>query len=143
MGRLLAVLLVLFATFSASPSAQAQTGKCHSARDVVKEKNWEAIRYKYSPQYIEDNKAEFDKAVEAAGNAYFNDCQAANLSDEQIILQGALDYAAKPIKDIADRALTGMGLPPLGEKAFHIDVKDIEKHGIFGGPNSVFRKPFG
>ena len=24
-----------------------------------------------------------------------------------------------------------------------ISVKDIKKHGIFGGPNSVFRKPFG
>jgi hypothetical protein len=24
-----------------------------------------------------------------------------------------------------------------------ISVKDIKKHGVFGGPNSVFRKPFG
>ena len=24
-----------------------------------------------------------------------------------------------------------------------ISVKDINKHGIFGGPNSIFRKPFG
>ena len=24
-----------------------------------------------------------------------------------------------------------------------ISVKDIKKHGLFGGPNSVFRKPFG
>ena len=24
-----------------------------------------------------------------------------------------------------------------------ISVRDIERHGIFGGPNSIFRKPFG
>jgi hypothetical protein len=24
-----------------------------------------------------------------------------------------------------------------------ISVEDIRKHGIFGGPNSFFRKPFG
>jgi hypothetical protein len=24
-----------------------------------------------------------------------------------------------------------------------VSVRDIEKYGIFGGPNSVFRKPFG
>ena len=48
-----------------------------------------------------------------------------------------------PVKIVADKFLEGLGLTKTGEKVFHIDVKDIEKHGIFGGPNSFFRKPFG
>ena len=93
--------------------------------------------------YIQDNKAELDKAVNGGANAFFNDCQSNNLSDEQILLQGALSFAAMPVKKVADELLKGIGLPPLGDKALHIDVKDIEKNGIFGGPNSFFRKPFG
>ena len=133
--------IALFAGFAA-PTA-AQTGRCHKAKDVVIAKTWEAIRYKYSPQYIEDNKAEFEKAVNTGANQFFNDCQSNNLSDEQILLQGALDFAAMPIKKVADEFLKKVGLPPLGDKALHIDVKDIEKNGIWGGPNSFFRKPFG
>jgi hypothetical protein len=121
----------------------AETGKCHKAKAVVIEKTWEAIRYKYSPQYIEDNKAEFDKLVNGGSEVFFNDCQSKNLSDEQIILQGVLDFAAMSVKVIADEFLKKIGLPPLGDKALHIDVKDIDKHGVWGGPNSFFRKPFG
>jgi hypothetical protein len=121
----------------------AKTGACHDARTVIENKSWDAIRYKYSPQYIEDNKAEFEKAITKGGEVFFNDCQTKNLSDEQILLQGALDFAALPIKIVADDFLKKIGLPPLGDKAFHIDVKDIENNGIWGGPNSFFRKPFG
>lgn len=28
-------------------------------------------------------------------------------------------------------------------KTLHIDLEDIEKGGLLGGPNSLFRKPFG
>jgi hypothetical protein len=126
-----------------SSAAHGQTGRCHGAREVVAAKTWEAIRYKYSPQYIADNKAELEKAVSGGANTFYNDCQANNLSDEQILLQGALSFAAMPIKKVADELLKGIGLPALGDKALHIDVKDIEKNGIWGGPNSFFRKPFG
>lgn len=121
----------------------AQTGRCHSAKEIVEAKSWEAINYKYSPAYIEEHRADFEAAVKGGSDVFFNDCQANNLSDEQIILQGALDIAAIPVKGVADTLLKGLGLPETGEKAFHIDIKDIEKHGIFGGPESVFRKPFG
>ena len=124
-------------------NSEAQTGKCFSAKDVVAKKGWDAINYTYSPKYIEDHRAELQQAVDKGAEVFFKDCQSNNLSDEQIILQGTLDVAAMPIKSIADKMLQGLGLPPAGDKMFHIDVKDIEKNGIFGGPDSVFRKPFG
>lgn len=126
-----------------SSYSYSQTGKCREARDVVIEKTWAAINYKYSPQFIEDNKAKFTSAVETNAAQFLKDCDSVTPSDEQIILQGALTFAAKPIKEIADVYLEKLGLPKTGDKAFHIDVKDIEKNGIFGGKNSVFRKPFG
>ena len=135
-------LITLVLTLISWPT-YAATGTCHKAKTVVIEKTWEAVRYKYSPQYIEDNKAEFEKLVNGGAESFFNDCQSNNLSDEQILLQGALDFAAMPLKKIADEFLVKIGLPPLGDKALHIDVKDIDKNGIWGGPNSVFRKPFG
>jgi hypothetical protein len=141
MKALLSVTLISLAAIT--PVASAQTGRCHEARNVIAAKTWEAINYIYSPKYIEENRAEFEKAVNGGTTTFFNDCQANNLSDEQILLQGALAFAAMPIKKIADELLKGIGLPPLGDKALHIDVKDIEKNGIFGGPNSFFRKPFG
>ena len=122
---------------------QAETGKCHKAKDVIIEKSWEAIKYKYSPQYIEDNKVELEKAINGGSEVFFNDCQSQNLSDEQIILQGVLDFAALPIKIVADDFLKKAGFPPLGDKAFHIDVKAIDEKGIWGGKDSFFRKPFG
>lgn len=137
------VLSALFVGLFLNGPSFAQTGRCHQAREVVATKTWEAIRYKYSPQYIQDNKAELEKAVSGGASTFFNECQSNNLSDEQILLQGALGFAAMPIKKVADELLKGIGLPPLGDKALHIDVKDIEKNGIWGGPNSFFRKPFG
>jgi hypothetical protein len=135
--------LVAIALSCSGQIAFAQTGKCMSATETVRKANWDAISYKYSPQYIEDNRAELQKAVDGAASSFKESCDKVTPSDEQILLQGALDIAAAPIKLSADTLLKGMGLPPLGDKAFHIDVKDIDEHGIFGGPNSVFRKPFG
>lgn len=138
------VLAATIAVFLSLPNISfSQTGRCGAARDVVEAKSWDVIRYKYSPQYIEDNHSDFTKAVEAGGGIFYKDCQSNNLSDEQILLQGALDVAAMPAKFVADKFLSGLGLPPLGDKAFHIDVKAIEKNGVFGGKNSFFRKPFG
>jgi len=136
-----ALILSVFALTSGN--AEAQTGKCYSAKDVVAKRGWDAINYTYSPKYIEDHRAELQTAVEKGADVFFQDCQSNNLSNEQILLQGTLDVAAMPIKNIADKMLEGLGLPPTGDKALHIDVKAIEKKGIFGGPNSVFRKPFG
>lgn len=137
------VLLPLLMATLISQSVLAQTGKCREARDVVIEKTWEGIRYKYSPQFIADNKAMFTKAVETNAAQFLKDCDSVTLSDEQIILQGALSFAALPVKIVADKYLEALGLPKTGDKTFHIDVKDIENNGIFGGKNSVFRKPFG
>ena len=142
-------LIVMCGTISLSPLgfsaniAQAQTGKCLEITSKIIEKSWASINYKYSVQYIADNRASLEAAVNAAADTFHRDCDKATPSDEQIIAQNALDLASKPIKDVADKFLKGMGLPPLGEKALHIDIKDIENNGIFGGPNSVFRKPFG
>lgn len=137
-------LSVLGLTQTIAPSAVfAQTGKCMAARESVVAANWKAIEYKYSPQYIEDNRAELEKAVNGASDAFKAKCDSVTPSDEQILAQGALDILTAPIKLQADTLLKGMGLPPLGDKALHIDIKDIDEHGIFGGPNSVFRKPFG
>jgi hypothetical protein len=49
------------------------------------------------------------------------------------IVDGNIKAAARESGELAKvlRATTG------------ISVRDIEKYGIFGGPNSVFRKPFG
>lgn len=140
--RTIAFILVSVVSIVGNVS-QAETGRCHRAKDIVIEKTWEAIRYKYSPQYIEENKAEFEKLVNGGSEAFFNDCQSKNLSDEQIILQGVLDFAAMSVKTVADEFLKKVGLPPLGDRALHIDVKDIDKNGIWGGSNSFFRKPFG
>ena len=129
--------------FALCDTSFAQSGRCQKAKDVIAEKTWAAIRYKYSPQYVQDNKAEFEKVVSSGTTIFFNDCQSSNLSNEQILLLGALDFAAMPIKLVADEFLKRVGLPPVGYKALHIDVYDIEKKGIWGGPNSVFRNPIG
>ena len=49
------------------------------------------------------------------------------------IVDGNIKAAARESGEVAKvlRGVTG------------ISVRDIERHGIFGGPNSVFRKPFG
>lgn len=143
MKALISSAAIFTALIVSNGFAYAATGTCHKAKTVVIEKTWEAVNYKYSPQYIADNKAEFEKLINGGAESFFNDCQSKNLSDEQILLQGALDFAAMPLKQIADEFLVKIGLPPLGDKALHIDVKDIDKHGVWGGPNSVFRKPFG
>jgi hypothetical protein len=143
MSACCAIVGILSCLDIATNIAQAQTGKCIKASEQVKEKSWAAINYKYSPQYIADNRASLEATVNGAVDTFHRDCDKATPSDEQIIAQNALDLAAKPIKESADTFLKGMGLPPLGDKALHIDIKDIERHGIFGGPNSVFRKPFG
>jgi hypothetical protein len=138
--------LILISTLSMiliSGAVFAQTGKCREARDVVIDKTWGGIKYKYSPQFIEDNKAMLTKAVETNAAQFLKDCDSVTPSDEQIILQGALTFGALPVKLVADIYLEALGLPKTGDKTFHIDVKDIEKNGIFGGKNSVFRKPFG
>ncbi|MBK8452720.1 MAG: hypothetical protein WAQ53_11005 [Thiofilum sp.] len=143
MKNFISIVSMVVITLVTTTSAYAATGTCHKARNTIQEKTWQAIEYKYTPKYIKDNYGEFKKVVDGGAEEFFKDCESTNLSDEQVVLQGALDFAALPLKVIADEFLVKVGLPRLGDKAFHIDIKDIEKHGIWGGPNSIFRKPFG
>lgn len=140
--KLLIALLIPFTALS-TYAAQAATGDCESAKTVITTKTWEAINYKYSQQYISENKAEFEKAVNSGSDVFFKDCRKFELSNDQELLQGVLNFAAMPIKIIADEFLVKVGLPALGDKALYIDVKAISEDGIWGGPNSFFRKPFG
>ena len=49
------------------------------------------------------------------------------------ILDGNIKAARRESGELAKGLRVGTG----------ISVRDIERHGIFGGPNSFFRKPFG
>jgi hypothetical protein len=70
----------------------------------VKQKDWDAINYTYSPRYIADNRAQLEAAVNNAVDTFHNHCNDVTLSDEQLIGQQVLDLAGAPISEGRHRA---------------------------------------
>jgi len=70
------------------------------------------------------------------------------ISDKPFGPNGELmKIAVAPVKivsgNIAGTALESGELAKALRGITGVSVHDIERHGIFGGPNSIFRKPFG
>ena len=127
----------------ATPMAHAGTGDCSQIRDKTTAAAWVEFREQFTPVGIERNRAEIEARVNALSSAAFTQCQAVNLSDEQEVIQAMLSLSTTGTHAGLDSIVRGLGLKPLGKKFFHIDLKDINAHGVWGGPNSFFRKPLG
>jgi len=142
--KLVAALSVgLLATFVATGSANAQTGRCQRLRDDDSAKAWSAITDAYKPEYIQAHRSELTEQVDHRSTALFDLCQQTNRSDEQLAAQAVVDVMTKPF-DISGAVIaTAFGLPAPGAKMFHIDIGDIDSHGPLGGRCSFFNNPFG
>ncbi|MEO1093141.1 MAG: hypothetical protein AAFX81_21190 [Pseudomonadota bacterium] len=74
----------------------------------------------------------------------------AHRAASKLIIDGITSPIAAPVAVIKsiDRNIQGASresgeIDKVLKGATGISVKDIKNHGVFGGPNSVFRKPFG
>jgi hypothetical protein len=74
-------IILTFILCGSSGITYAATGSCDKERDMIEKKSWDAIRYKYSPRYIEDNRAEFEKAVKEKAEVIFKECEIKILED--------------------------------------------------------------
>jgi hypothetical protein len=63
------------------------------------------------------------------------------------VFRSALNVTLAPFHIVADNLKAAGNESGVGAQVIRgttgISIRDIEKHGIFGGPNSIFHKPFG